>query len=58
MALLYEDYRKLRNTKVGETVVLSIREEVKKKQPDDHVNGKRKPTKNCNLDFYDGSYIG
>lgn len=55
-AILYDDYIKIRDAKIGEEVVLSdgttvVRTSMKS-------GSHRKPTKNTNLDRYDGTYIG
>lgn len=61
-AMLYEDYIKLRDAKVGETVVLSDGTEIVKKKPTDserYIGGKHvsRPSKHRNLDSYDGTYV-
>lgn len=55
-AMLYDDYIKIRDAKIGEEVVLSdgtivIRGSMK-------TGRHSKPTKNMNLDLYDGTYVG
>lgn len=59
-AMLYEDYIKLRNAKVGETVVLSDGSEyVKKKLTDSesYIGSHQTCSKYRNLDSYDGTYV-
>ena len=58
-AMLYEDYMKLREAEVGSTVEMSDGTNVVKKEhmyPIGHGYVGR-PTKNMNLDFYDGTYV-
>ena len=58
-AMIYDDYIKLRDAKVGDIVELSTGETItvdrKFGSIGTHVT---KPTKNSNLDIYDHTYIG
>lgn len=57
-ALLYDDYIKLRNAKVGDMVELSTGETLTKTRAVDPIKiSPCKPTKNTNLDFYDHTYV-
>ena len=58
MAMLYEDYMKVRNAKVGESVVLSTGEKITKTAEANVAFRNSRPTKNTGLDFYDRTYIG
>lgn len=54
--MLFDDYIKYRDAKIGEEVTLSDGTKVIRKTMIE--NSHRKPTKNMNLDLYDGTYIG
>lgn len=59
-AMLYEDYIKLRNAKVGEVVTLSDGSEIKKKKltgSESIIGDHQCPSKWRNLDSYDGTYV-
>lgn len=59
-AMLYEDYIKLRNAKVGEVVTLSDGSEIKKKKltvSENYIGEHQRPSKWRNLDSYDGTYV-
>lgn len=61
MALLYEDYIKIRDAKVGDVVILADGSEM---VIDENTNGgsigkhHSRCSKNVNLDFYDRTYEG
>lgn len=57
-AMLYEDYIKIRDAKIGEEVVLSDGTTVIRSSMKTERHRHRKPTKNMNLDCYDGTYVG
>ena len=57
--LLYDDYIKLRDAKVGETVIFKDGSEITKTRAMlDTSSHKSKPTKNMGLDFYDRNFEG
>lgn len=60
-AMLYEDYIKLRDAKVGDVVVLSNGTELVKKHYTDSESPigvhHQHPSKYRNLDSYDGTYV-
>ena len=55
-AMLYEDYIKLRNAKIGEEVTLSDGTKIIRNTMKNRYHHK-KPTKNMNLDWCDGTYV-
>ena len=60
-AMIYEDYIKLRDAKVGDVVILSDGTEIKKKKMTDSESPigvhYAHPSKYRNLDSYDGTYV-
>ena len=61
-AMLYEDYIKIRDAKIGDIVVLSDGSEFEKKKLTDSESPigthHQRCSKHRNLDSYDGTYIG
>lgn len=59
-AMLYEDYIKLRNAKIGDVVILSDGSEVKKTKltcSESPVDVRSRASHNMNLDYYDHTYV-
>lgn len=54
--MMYDDYIKYRDAKIGEEVTLSDGTKVIRKSMVEESHGHS--SKNMNLDFYDGTYIG
>lgn len=59
-AMLFEDYIKLRNAKVGDVVVLSDGTEIKKikiTDSENYIGAHQSCSRYRNLDSYDGAYV-